>query len=58
MKEDAGISARKIAERCAMSARQIEKYIAELKKKGILQRVGARKNGKWNVILHTQQTEP
>ncbi len=58
MKEDAGISARQIAEQCAMSACQIEKYIAELKKKGILQRVGARKNGKWNVILHTQQTEP
>ncbi len=34
-----------------MSAYQIEKYIAELKKKGVLQREGARKNGKWNVLL-------
>ena len=30
---------------------KIEKYIAELKKKGVLQREGARKNGKWKVLL-------
>lgn len=51
MREDASISARQLAEQCGMSARQIEKYIAELKKKGVLQREGARKNGKWKVLL-------
>ncbi len=51
MREDASISARQLAEQCGISARQIEKYIAELKKKGVLQREGARKNGKWKVLL-------
>lgn len=51
MKEDAGISARQIAEQCSLSARQIEKCIAALKKKGVLRREGARKNGKWKVLL-------
>lgn len=51
MREDASISARQLAEQCGMSARQIEKYIAELKKKGVLQREGARKNGKWKVLI-------
>lgn len=51
MRGDASISARQLAEQCGMSARQIEKYIAELKKKGVLQREGARKNGKWKVLL-------
>lgn len=50
---DASISAGRIAEQCGISARQIEKYMALLKKKGVLQREGARKNGKWKVmILH------
>lgn len=51
MRADASISARQLAEQCGISARQIEKYIAELKKKGVLQRKGARKNGKWKVLL-------
>ena len=51
MRADASISARQLAEQCGISARQIEKYIAELKKKGVLQREGARKNGKWKVLL-------
>ena len=29
--------------------RQIEKHISELKKKGIIERVGARKNGMWPI---------
>ncbi|MBQ7021995.1 MAG: winged helix-turn-helix transcriptional regulator, partial [Akkermansia sp.] len=51
MRAEASISARQLAEQCGMSACQIEKYIAELKKKGVLQREGARKNGKWKVLL-------
>ena len=51
MRADASISAKQLAERCGMSARQIEKYIAELKKKGALLREGARKNGKWKVLI-------
>lgn len=50
MRANASISASQLAEQCGMSARQIEKYIAELKKKGVLQREGARKNGKWKVL--------
>lgn len=49
MREDAGISAKQIAERSGKSARQIENYIAALKEKGVIQREGARKNGKWKV---------
>lgn len=53
IQDDASISAGRIAEQCGISARQIEKYMALLKKKGVLQREGARKNGKWKVmILH------
>lgn len=56
IKEDSSVSAKQIAERCDKSARQIEKYIAELKKKGILQREGARKNGRW-CICQPQKNE-
>lgn len=51
IQDDASISAGRIAEQCGISARQIEKYMALLKKKGVLQREGARKNGKWKVML-------
>lgn len=53
IEEDSSVSAKQIAEKCGMSARQIEKYLAELKKKGVLHREGARKNGKWHV-RHSQ----
>ena len=43
------ISAKKIAEQRSLSPRQIEKHISELKKKGIIERVGARKNGMWKI---------
>lgn len=51
IKDNPSISAKQIAEHCSMSSRQIEKYIAELKNKGVLQRAGARKNGKWQVLI-------
>lgn len=54
IENDSSVSAKQIAEQCGKSARQVEKYIAELKKKGILQREGAKKNGKWHVC-HPQK---
>ena len=38
-----------LAEKVGISARSIEKNIAELKEKGILKRVGFRKSGYWEV---------
>ncbi len=46
------ISAKEIAEQRALSPRQIEKHISALKKKGIIERVGARKNGLWQVNIN------
>ena len=57
IEEDSSVSAKQIAEMCGMSARQIEKYLAELKKKGVLHREGARKNGKWHVRHYRMKTE-
>lgn len=55
MRADASVSARKLAELCGISSRRIEQCIAELKKKGIVQREGARKNGRWKVLpLHSR----
>ncbi|MBQ2813798.1 MAG: winged helix-turn-helix transcriptional regulator [Akkermansia sp.] len=57
IEEDSSVSAKQIAEKCGMSARQIEKYLAELKKKGVLHREGARKNGKWHVRYFRMKTD-
>ena len=49
--QDASVSAGKMAELCGISPRQIEKYLAEMKQKGIIRREGARKNGRWIPLL-------
>lgn len=41
--------AAKIAEGLDMSARQIERIMADLKAKGLIRRVGANRNGYWEV---------
>ncbi len=51
IRENAAISAREMAERAGVSPRLIEKYLTEMKKKGILQREGARKSGRWKLLL-------
>lgn len=43
------MSASRIAEALGMSARQVERIIAELKRKGIIRRVGANRNGYWEI---------
>lgn len=48
-------SAREIAEKRGLSLRQIEKLFNELKKKGIILRVGARRNGEWKVLIPTDK---
>ena len=46
-------SAREIAEKRGISLRQVEKLFNELKKKGIILRMGARRNGEWKVLIPT-----
>lgn len=48
-------SAREVAETRGVSLRQIEKLLTEMKKKGILLRIGARRNGEWKVLIPATQ---
>lgn len=49
-------TAKSLAEYKKISPRQIEKYIEEMKKKGLLLRVGARRNGEWKVLIPADKT--
>lgn len=49
--QDATVAAGQMAERCGISPRQMEKYLAAMKQKGLLRREGARKNGRWQILL-------
>ena len=51
MREIKNISIPKLADITGLSTKQIEYKIKVLKKKGIIERVGARKNGKWIVKI-------
>ncbi len=46
---DIHITAKKISELFSISQRQVERVISELKNRGIIERVGARKNGYWRI---------
>jgi len=50
MRFESHISAKQIAARLGLSARAIEKHIAQLKDQGKLERVGAAKGGYWKVL--------
>lgn len=50
LRADRHISAVSIAADLGISARQVERILADLKKKGIIQRIGANKNGYWEVL--------
>ncbi len=52
MQQRPGISAKDIAEQLDLSPRQIEKHISALKKKALIERQGARKNGVWKVNIN------
>jgi predicted HTH transcriptional regulator len=46
------ISAKALAEALQLTPRAIEKQIAELKKQGLVVRIGERKGGHWEVLNH------
>jgi ATP-dependent DNA helicase RecG len=48
------LSAKKLSDKLGLSPRQIERHISELKAEGKLLRVGAAKNGHWEVIEQTK----
>ena len=50
LKNNPKMTAKQLAETLSMSVRQIERMIAELKAAGRLERIGATKNGSWQVI--------
>lgn len=50
LQADRHISAAKIAKDLEMSARQIERMLADLKAKGIIRREGAKRNGYWIIV--------
>lgn len=50
LRTDRRISASRIAADLGMSARQIERILADLKASGIICRVGANKNGYWEIV--------
>ena len=47
---DIYITAKKISEQLLISQRQVERVISDLKLRGVIERVGARKNGYWKII--------
>ena len=46
---DVNITAKKISELLSISQRQVERVILELKSRGVIKRIGARKNGYWEI---------
>ena len=50
LREDPKLSAQRLAGQLGLSARQVERLLAGLKKNGRLERIGAAKNGFWKVI--------
>ena len=50
IRADRHITAAKIAEDLDMSPRQIERMLAAMKAKGIIRRIGANRNGYWEIV--------
>ena len=50
LRADRHISAAKIAADLDMSPRQIERMLADMKAKGIIRRIGANRNGYWEIV--------
>lgn len=50
LRTDRRISASRIAADLGMSARQIERILADMKASGIIRRVGANRNGHWEIV--------
>lgn len=50
LRADSHTTAAKIAADLNMSARQIERMLADMKAKGIIRRIGANRNGYWEIV--------
>jgi len=50
MKENREITMSELAERTGISEKGIEWQVNELKKKGLIKRIGGRKGGYWEVL--------
>lgn len=50
MKENPHISIQKMSEACGKDVSTIKKAVAALKKIGFIKRIGANKNGSWQVL--------
>ena len=50
LRADRHTTAAKIAADLGMSARQIERMLADMKAKGIIRRIGANRNGYWEIV--------
>lgn len=50
LRADRHTTAAKIAANLDMSARQIERMLADMKAKGIIRRIGANRNGYWEIV--------
>ena len=50
LRADRHTTAAKIAAELDMSARQIERMLADMKAKGIIRRIGANRNGYWEIV--------
>ena len=49
LSEDGKLSAAALAEKIGISAKSVEKHLANLKADGIIQRIGLAKGGHWKV---------
>ena len=50
LRENDKVSATQIAKAMAMSSRQVERILSQLKRVGIIVRIGANKTGSWQVV--------
>ena len=50
LKEDPKLNAVKLAEKLGLTSRQVERLLSDLKREGKLRRVGANKNGYWEIL--------
>ena len=50
IKENGKISAAQMAERLGISQRQVQRIISQLKDDGVIERIGANRNGEYRVI--------
>lgn len=50
LRADASLSAVKIGQQLGITTRQAERLLASLREKNLIRRVGANKNGHWEII--------